>query len=300
MADVFQIVSERMIKALEQNTIPWHKPWCSVNAGAFNRVTGRRYSLMNQMLLSHTGEYASFAQWSKLGGHIRSGEKAELVVFWKWPERLEDRQLQEDPPKVGVSEEGKEKEGGDLSKDRPVLRFYRVFHVSQVENVEPLKVEEASLFATEPIAAGYTLFRDYVRREGIRVVEEMSNQAFYSPADDMIHLPEIRQYQFPEEYHSTAFHEAVHSTGHEKRLGRPGLKRAAFGSEQYSREELVAEIGTAAILHMLGIESDVSQINSEAYVKGWTEAIRGDARMIVSAASAAEKAVKFITAGREA
>ena len=80
---VYEIVTERIIEQLENGVIPWEKPWTGVRSGAFNRVSKKSYSLLNQMLLKHEGEYATFKQWSDLGGHIRKGEKSEMVVFWK-------------------------------------------------------------------------------------------------------------------------------------------------------------------------------------------------------------------------
>lgn len=81
--DVYEMVTDRIIEQLEQGVIPWQKPWGGVIDGAYNRISKKPYSLLNQMLLQHSGEYATFKQWSELGGHIRKGEKSEIVVFWK-------------------------------------------------------------------------------------------------------------------------------------------------------------------------------------------------------------------------
>lgn len=286
MADTYQMVTDRIISELEAGYIPWHRPWCSVNAGAFNRVSGRQYSLLNQMMLKHSGEYASFNQWKKLGGYIRKGEKSEFVVFWKWQEEAEE-------PCENEDEKETKETISDERKRHPILKFYRVFHISQVDGVEPL-AEKQELFDTDPIEEAERLFAGYVEREGIRLDQELSNKAYYSPASDGIHLPCIQQYERAEEFYSTAFHECIHSSGHETRLNRPGLQEVAFGSEIYSKEELVAEIGSACIMNMLGIETEASFRNSTAYIQGWLKALQSDRRMIVSAASQAEKAVKFI------
>lgn len=82
-ANVYQMVTDRIIEQLEQGIIPWERPWTGVRAGAFNRVSKRPYSLLNQMLLKHTGEYATFKQWTELGGKIKKGAKSEIIVFWK-------------------------------------------------------------------------------------------------------------------------------------------------------------------------------------------------------------------------
>ena len=134
-------------------------------------------------------------------------------------------------------------------------------------------------------------------REGIRVEQTASNKAYYSPTFDLIHLPLIEQFTRAEEYYSTAFHEATHSTMKESRCNRQEDRKGklvAFGSEEYSKEELVAEIGSANILNLLGIETDHSFQNSTAYIQSWIKALRNDVKMIVSASSKAEKATKYI------
>lgn len=80
-ANVYQMVTDRIISELEKGMIPWERPWNGIRAGAFNRVSKKPYSIMNQMLLKYTGEYATFKQWQELGGHIRKGEKSEIIVF---------------------------------------------------------------------------------------------------------------------------------------------------------------------------------------------------------------------------
>lgn len=281
MADVFQIVTDKILTLLQMGEIPWNRPWCTVGGGAFNRVSGKSYSLLNQMMLSHSGEYATFGQWKKLGGKIRKGEKSEIVVFWKWPE-----------PEEAEKESG-ETDGQDPKRKGPVLRFYRVFHISQVDGVAPLE-PQIKLYGHDPIEQAEMLVHGYVTRERIRMEDEMSDTAYYSPAQDVIHIPSLRQYEFPEEYYSTALHEIVHSTGHVKRLNRPGLHNAAFGSRTYSKEELIAEIGCACIMNHLGIETDHSIRNSAGYVQGWLSALQNDKRLVVYAAGQAEKAVNYI------
>ena len=282
MPDVYQIVTDRVMAALEMEEVPWQRPWCSVNGGAYNRVSGKHYSLINQMLLSHSGEYATFKQWTELGGKVRKCEKGEMVVFFKWPDQKEDSQ----------TEDNKEETQEDRSR-RPVLRYYKVFHISQVDGVEPLE-RQIPVYSSDPIAIGEEVFWNYIRREGIRVELEPSNEAYYSPSRDLIHLPELRQYKDPAAFYSTAFHEAAHSTGIEARLARAGLKKASFGSEIYSKEELTAEVTAAVLTNTLGIESDHSVQNSSAYIRGWLKALQNDRRLIVQAAGQAEKAANFI------
>lgn len=77
---VYEMVTERIISQLQNGIIPWQKPWTGIRSGAYNRISKKPYSLLNQMLLDHEGEYATFKQWQDLGGHVRKGEKAEIVV----------------------------------------------------------------------------------------------------------------------------------------------------------------------------------------------------------------------------
>lgn len=273
---VYEMVTERIISELEKGIIPWQKPWTGIASGAFNRISKKPYSLLNQMLLKHTGEYATFKQWSDLGGTIRKGEKSEIVVFWK----------------IQAVEEENE-DGEKITKQIPLLRYYNVFHISQVDGVKPLEISKPN--TVEPIEQAEQIFNTYLTREGIKLEQITSNEAFYSPSRDLIHLPERQQFQSIAEYYSTAFHEATHSTGHKSRLDRLQTgATAAFGSETYSKEELVAEIGSASILNLLGIETDHSFRNSAAYIQSWLQVLRNDVRFIVSASSKAEKAVNYI------
>lgn len=283
MPDVYQIVTDRVMAALKMEEVPWQRPWCCFNGGAYNRVSGKHYSLINQMLLTHTGEYATFKQWTELGGKVRKGEKGEMVVFFKWPDQKEDSQTEDNK---------EETQEYDRSR-KPVLRYYKVFHISQVEGVEPLE-SKVPVYSSDPISIGEEVFWNYVRREGIRVELEPSNEAYYSPSRDLIHLPELRQYKDPAAFYSTAFHEAAHSTGIEARLARAGLKKASFGSEIYSKEELTAEISACVLTNTLQIETDHSVQNSTAYIRGWLKALQNDRRLIVQAAGQAEKAVNMI------
>ena len=134
---------------------------------------------------------------------------------------------------------------------------------------------------------------DYVKREGVNLRHCKGDRAFYRPTTDTITLPIMRQFKETSEYYGTAFHEMVHSTGHAKRLNRLNAT-AAFGGEDYSKEELVAEIGSAALVNRAGLETAKSFRNSAAYVQNWLQALKNDKRLIVSAAGKAEKAVALI------
>lgn len=283
MIDVYQMVTDRILEIMAEGEIPWNRPWLSIH-GAHNRVTGRRYSLLNQLMLKHAGGYLTLKQANDLGCRVRKGEKSEFVVFWKWPEKGTQETMKEDDEDTN----GKKRWKG------PILRYYRVFHESQVEGLKQSESEDISLFEKDPITEAETLVNGYVGHESIRMEVELSNRAYYSPATDTIHVPDIRQYSQSEEYYSTVLHEMVHSTGHNTRLNRVGLENVRFGSDNYSREELIAEMGAAMLLHTIGISSEETLRNSAAYIQGWGKAISADRRMFALAAAQAEKAVDFI------
>lgn len=275
---VYEMVTERIISQLEQGVIPWEKPWTGIKSGAFNRVSKKSYSLLNQMILKHEGEYATFKQWSDLGGHIRKNEKSEIVVFWK----------------IQPVEEIKE-DGTKEVKQIPLLRYYNVFHISQVDDVEPLSKDE--LHNIEPIEKAESILHGYWTKESITVEHIKGDDAYYSPTCDLIRLPLFEQFKDANEYYSTAFHESVHSTMKESRCNRAEDRKGklvAFGSDDYSKEELIAEIGSASIMNIIGIETGKSFRNSSAYIQNWLSVLRNDVKFIVSASSKAEKAVNYI------
>lgn len=273
--DIYEMITDRIIEQLENGVVAWQKPWTGVHDGAYNRISNKPYSLLNQMLLSKTGEYATFKQWTELGGHIKKGEKAEIVTFWKIQQIEEENE-----------------DGEKTIKQLPLLRYYNVFHISQVEGVEPKSIDLNEL---QPIEEAERIKTEYMQREHIKILEKVTNKAFYSPSLDYIQVPCKEQYQNIEEFYSTLFHEMIHSTGHKVRLDREDVKDCMyFGSENYSKEELCAELGSAFIINKLGIASSKSFTNSTAYIQSWLRVLKNDKKFIISASSRAEKAVKYI------
>ena len=180
----------------------------------------------------------------------------------------------------------------------PVLKYYPVFHIDDCEGIESkIKVEESTGPKISPIESAEKVLNGYVERE--KDLQFRNNiptdRAYYSPTLDLISVPMLTQYEIAEEYYSTTFHEAVHSTMPESRCNRKSeQKLAAFGSEDYSREELVAEIGSAMLCNNVGIDCEKAFKNSVAYIQGWLKKLKDDNRMIVWAASRAEKAARYI------
>lgn len=274
---VYEMVTNRIIEQLQNGVIPWQKPWHGLRSGAYNRISKKSYSILNQMLLQHNGEYATFKQWQELGGKVRKGEKAEVIVFWKV---LPVEETQED--------------GTKEIKQVPFLRYINVFHISQVEGIEPL--EREFLNDIEPIQEAEHILTDYWTRENITVEHIAGNDAYYSPMMDTIRLPLFEQFESAEEYYSTAFHESIHSTLKDTRCNRIEEQNRIHASnkEEYSKEELTAELGSTFLMNMLGIETKGTFKNSAAYLQNWLSVLKNDVKFIVSASSRAEKATNYI------
>lgn len=288
--DIYAAVTDRIISELEKGQIPWKKPWTGSRAGAISHASGKPYSLLNQMLLMAPGEYVTYKQAQDEGGNVKKGAKSKMVVFWKM---LDKQKTGSDGAPIV------DKDGSPILSSIPYLQYYNVFHISDCENVAP-KWEapdgEPLPNAAQVDAKASAIFADYLQRSGVSFAESKQDEAYYAPGRDMISLPLMEQFTGTAEYYSTAFHEATHSTGHKKRLDRfdPSVVSAAFGSQDYSKEELIAEIGASAILNEIGLETPDSFKNSAAYIQSWLKSLRNDKKLIVSAAGKAEHAIKLI------
>ena len=275
MSDVYQMVTDRILDQLSQGFIPWHCPWTGSGTGCISYSTGRPYSLLNQLLLGgKAGEYITFNQARALGGNVRKGEKSRFVVFWKL---LQGRD-----------------EDTDAITTIPILKYYNVFHLDQCENIlprweppTPLEAKPALL----PDDRAEQVILDYVDRSSVKFNPCRSDRAYYAPSTDTIIVPELSQYSDIAEFYSTAFHEIIHSTGASNRLGR---LTESYSHESYSKEELIAEIGSSFLCNHCGVETADSFRNSVAYIQGWAKALRNDKKLIVSAAGKAEKAANYV------
>lgn len=270
--NVAEIVTNRIIEKLESGSIPWIKPWDG--GEAINYISRKPYRGINRMLLDG-GEYLTFKQIQAVKGKIKKGAKSHLVVFYK--QLVYDNEDSEEEAKVVR-----------------LLRYYKVFKLEDTEGIETkigLNSNNAEIGDCESILT------DYVNRERIDFnCAGVSDRAYYRPSEDKIVVPRIEQFSSSEHYYATAFHEAAHSTGHHSRLDRfkADAPVAAFGSESYSREELIAEITSAMLCSKCGIDKGSILDNAAGYVQSWLKALKNDKNMIVAAAAKAEKAYSYI------
>jgi antirestriction protein ArdC len=269
---VYEIVTNQVIEAMEQGVVPWAKPWTA--AGAHQNIEGRKYRGLNPLLLEISAMTKGFDQpyWmtmnqaGKKGGKVIKGSKSTIVTFYKVLE--------------------KENKEGELEQTM-LLRYFKVFNIEQVEGLDwkPPVLPGTDL---EPVEIGEKVIAEMPNAPEITIKE--SNQAYYRPSTDQVVLPQLEQYGKAEDFYRVAFHELAHSTGHESRIGR-GLKNG-FGSEKYAKEELIAELTSAMICQVTGIEAEIEQ--TAAYIAGWKKALTDDPKLIVSASSAAQKAADYI------
>jgi antirestriction protein ArdC len=276
---VYQVVTDRVIALLEQGTVPWHKPWHGGDQLPQNLVSRKPYRGVNVFLL-HAMSYESpywvtFKQAQELGGNVRKGEHACPVVFWKWLD------TDERDPKGNA-------------KQVPMLRYYSVFNVAQCDGLKVPVIEDqgrqhSTIETAEKIVAGMP------KRPEVR---QGQSRAYYSPAGDYVGMPSPEAFDNGEAYYNVLFHELTHSTGHQSRLNRKGVageegEWSAFGSNSYSKEELVAEMGAAFLCGHAGIVERTLD-NSASYVASWLQRLKDDVRLVVQAAAQAQKAADYI------
>lgn len=270
-SDVYQIVTDRIIQLLEAGTVPWRQPW--KGQPPQNLVSRKPYRGINVFLLN-AARYASpfwltFRQVQALGGKVKKGERSFPVVFWKV---LKEEAESKEPKRIAF------------------LRYYSVFNATQCEGIT-LPPTENGVTTFEPMARCEQVVTEMPQRPAIR---HGGNRACYSPVTDEISLPDGRAFTSPADYYSTLFHELTHATGHSSRLNRKEVAEPnRFGSDPYSREELVAEMGAAFLCGHCEIEQATLE-QSAAYLEHWLARLKENRKLVVHAAAQAQKACDFI------
>lgn len=269
--EAYDLITDRITTLLEQGTVPWHKPWKTKTQWPRNYVSKKPYRGINVFLL-HSMSYESpfwltFRQASQLGGMVRKGEKSCPVVFWK-SMKIEDKTSGEE-------------------KQIPLLRIYHVFNAAQCDSLKDAPPVTDEMVTVKPAEIVANMPQPPSIKHGMAC-------AYYSPPDDCVGMPVRERFETEEKYYSTLFHELVHSTGHEKRLNRASFNgHYGFGSDPYSKEELVAEMGAAFLCGQAEITEQTID-DSAAYIKGWLDRLSSDKMLIVHAAAQAQKAADFI------
>ena len=276
--DIYQVVTDRIVTLLEQGVIPWKKPWTG-GEQPMNLLTQKPYRGINTLLLNSLhfkqNYFLTFEQVKVIGGSVKKGEKSQMIVFWK---RLPSKD-------AGKTEEEKKEQ-------KLLLRYYHVFNIAQCTGIPEKLIPQPTVRAHhDPIAACDALIEAMPNKPQIQHLE---NEAYYLPKQDVLNMPEYEYFAEPKEYYGILFHELIHSTGHSNRLNRKELaEMAPFGSQNYSTEELIAEIGACYLQTFTDIVVD-DFANNAAYIQGWLAKFKNDKRVILYASSQAQKATDYI------
>lgn len=270
-----EIITQKIIEKLESGTIPWQKPWNLKTGRPRNLISKKPYRGINLFMLSLSEfaepYYLTFNQVKELGGSVKAGAKGNLVVFYK------SLEVEKDGEKETI----------------PMLKYYHVFNVEQTTGVkyESIQGEKKQI---DPIEEAEKIVSAYV---GAPVIEP-GTYAAYSPVRDVVTMPDRGLFVGSEEYYCTLFHEMIHSTGHESRLNRlTSANVARFGNAEYSKEELIAEMGAAMLCHESGILPRTLD-NSAAYIQSWIRVLKGNSSLVISAAAGAQKACDYMTVAK--
>lgn len=280
-ADVYGIVTERIIALMESGKLDWRKTWKLRTGAPRNYQSGRPYRGINLILLAFSGFaspwWLTYRQIQELGGTLRKGEKSSIVTFFK--PRYEER---EDPE---TGEKYQHKTG-------ILFRYYHVFNLDQVDGIPDKEApkDHEKIPGPQELLDGLRPFINAVAH---------GNPA-YRPKDDILVMPAMGEFSDAPEYYATYYHEAIHWTGHPSRIGRKGVQevlegKARFGDDVYSQEELVAELGAAFLAGLTGIGDRVEK-NNAAYLQHWIKVLKEDTQLIIRAASQAQVAVDYLLA----
>lgn len=282
--NVYEIVTNKIIDCLNKGVIPWQKSWNSKPYS--NYCTKNEYRGINQLLLFSQAVlndknfkspyYLTWNQIKKLKGSVNKNEKASIIIFY-------DSKIIDDET---INNNNDEKE--TAQKKISFLKYYHVFNYEQTNGI-PEIIDDKKENENEYIKSCEEIFNNIKDKP---VIKTGVNPG-YNPLHDYIIMPDIKSFKSSGSYYSALFHEVIHWTGHKSRLDRFKEKSLRFGSEIYSKEELIAELGSSFLCHLTGIEKELIS-NQASYISGWLNALNNDKKLIIQASSQAGKAVDFI------
>ena len=276
-------VNSAILAAIDKGIVPWRMPWATYQQQ--NATTGRRYRGINTLVLALSAEdqgftdhrWMTYKQAQQIGARVRKDSVSTPIVFGKpatWSKTETDEQ------------------GNETEQTRAGF-IWRVYHVFNVEQCEGITFEPLPDRNVEEIPSAAAIWDGYKTRPS---VFHGGDRAFYRPLLDEIHMPKREDFLDDVSYYATLLHEGAHSTGHKSRLGRLASvdDLPPFGSENYAREELVAEMTAAFLLGVANLDQPAIIDNQAAYLAGWKQKITNDPRMLITAAAQAQKAADYI------
>lgn len=283
---IHETITNKIVNQIESGILPWKNRWGSETPTMVRplRANGTPYKGINTLILWVTSlefgysgnHWMTFNQAKSLGGHVRKGERASEVVFFKTLE-LEDEETDDKKRKV------------------PMLNTYKVFNVDQCEGL-PEKYLRAKSTTIEvpglPDSDRILTADAWIDRVGadLRIG---GNRAYFAPDSDHVQMPEFSRFISHDAYYATILHELTHWSGGKSRLNRDLNNR--FGSNKYAAEELIAELGAAFLCSDLGIvDTDTIRDDHASYIESWLKVLKGDSKAIFTAAAKAEQACKYL------
>ncbi|MBT1705550.1 ArdC family protein [Chryseosolibacter indicus] len=271
--EMYAIINNMIMDKLQRGKAPWRQTWNDFGP-ARNYVNKKTYRGINALLLNNLDFeyplYLTFLQAKELGGHIKKGSKSIEVIYWKTLEFEDENKI----------------------KKIPFLRYYNVFNIECVEGVN---IKLPTKYVNDPIEQAEMIISDMPSKP---IIEHGGDQPYYNWKEDKVRVPHRDNFILSDEYYATLFHELAHSTGHDRRLNRETcMKPAVYGSRDYCKEELVAEIATCFLCGEAGIANSTID-NSSAYIRFWVERLthilKEDNKAFVRASALAQKAADFI------
>jgi len=285
-------IAEKLIAELKAGTSPFQKPWTDDNSAGYftplNPTTGKNYRGMNALWLAMqdredprwmTLKQASFNHWT-----VEKGSKATLINFVK---QTDIRPVLDEKGQPVLKENGKP-QTQTVKLDKPIITTAFVFNGEQIKGIPEWKEAYAEKIAAQqwtPIERAEMILADSKAE-----IRHGGNEAFYRTSGDFIQLPKKEQFDAAAKYYATALHELGHWSGHESRLDRPMNDK--FGTPDYAREELRAEIASLMIGSELNIGHDFGQ--HAAYVDNWIEVLEKEPNEIFKASADAQKIFDFV------
>lgn len=277
--NLYEQVTSTILSSLKRGVVPWRKPWSSTATLPVNALSNRVYRGVNVLLLGlapYTDHrWLTFKQVAEKGGTVRKGEKSTMVVLWKFP----------------ASTASEDEEPDVVRRHVPLLRYYSVFNAEQCDGLDLPDIHRPLDLANHRIERAELLVKHMP--DPPRIVEA-GFSAWYRPSDDMVNIPPIHRFRSADAFYATLFHELGHATGHESRLNRSGVTaEVRFGSGEYSKEELVAELASAFCCAAISLDNHLIE-DSASYINGWLGVLKADPKAMVIAAAQAQKAADHI------
>ena len=284
----------KLTEQIRAGTAPWQKPWKPGESRLPKNIqTDTPYRGGNSVYLSVTQtakgysdhRWATYKQISDMGGQVRTGEKATHVLFYKFDDEKKTAQEQ---PGTPTTEGQAEKE----QTRPPMVRCYAVFNVEQADGLTLDR--KAGDEIKEPEWKAHQTAERVIQESGVHVAHVRGDRACYNVQTDKVTLPEREQFATANGYYQTALHELGHATGHPSRMDRDTLKNGVgnFGSTEYAREELRAEMSAMMTGERVGVGHDGSR--GAAYVEGWLQALKDDPKEMYKAAADAQKMSDYL------